>query len=633
MRSGWREYLEQVRDIAPRDVLLGRSEELAAMEAFCLGPEPYWWWRAGPWAGKSALMSCFVLNPPSGTAVVSFFITARYASQDDSAAFTVTVSRQLEELLGQDLPHDGAPGEPESSYRLLLRQAAQHFERQGQRLVLAVDGLDEDRGPGRELPSIASLLPKHCDHGLRVIVASRPDPQIPSDVAPDHPLRDHSATHTLTRSSHAQVIRDAAEHELHSLLAGPRGQRNLLGLLTAARGGLTSTDLAALTRQLPYQIRDTVRSVTGRTFSSRPAYWATSDDEKAGPAYLLAHETLQTEAAAAFGPKQLTAYRDQICAWADTYQARNWPPDTPVYLLRGYFRMLQAAGDTPRILACATSPARHDRLLARSGGDTAALTEIATATGLLLTQPALDLATMTRLAYHRDTLTTRNQNIPTELPAVWVQLGNPARAEALAHSITDPSRQAQALADVARALAAAGLHDQAEQAAIQAEALARSITNPSGQAQALPDVARALADVGLHDRAEAFARSITNPYLQAQALGGVAQALAAAGLHDRAEALARSITNPYLQALALGGVARALAAAGLHDRAEALARSITNPYLQALALGPQFAHGMRWDRRSVSAGWVDVEQVEQALLEWVGLGYFGDSVAGASSQP
>lgn len=50
-------------------------------------------------------------------------------------------------------------------------------------------------------------------------------------------------------------------------------------------------------------------------------------------------------------------------------------------------------------------------------------------------------------------------------------------------------------------------------------------------------------------------------------------------------------------------------------------------------LGPQFAHGVRWDRRPVPAGRVDVEQVEQALLKWVGLGYFGDSVAGDGSQP
>ena len=138
---------------------------------------------------------------------------------------------------------------------------------------MVVDGLDEDRGSERGRFSIASLLPKHCEHGLKVIVASRPHPQIPPDVAADHPLRDPRAVHTLTPSPHAQVIRDSAEQELHGLLTGPPGQRNLLGLLTAAGGGLTLADLAELTGQPPYRIRRTLRGVTGRTFTTRAAYW------------------------------------------------------------------------------------------------------------------------------------------------------------------------------------------------------------------------------------------------------------------------------------------------------------------------------------------------------------------------
>jgi hypothetical protein len=54
-------YLEQVRRIAPPDPpgLLDRDAELAELARFCLDPEgaPYTWWRAGPWAGKSALLS------------------------------------------------------------------------------------------------------------------------------------------------------------------------------------------------------------------------------------------------------------------------------------------------------------------------------------------------------------------------------------------------------------------------------------------------------------------------------------------------------------------------------------------------------------------------------------------------
>ena len=74
----------------------------------------------------------------------------------------------------------------------------------------------------------------------------------------------------------------------------------------------------------------------------------------------------------------------------------------------------------------------------------------------------------------------------------------------MARSITDPDRQAQALAAVAGALAEAGQHE-------QAETVARSITDPDGQAQALAAVAGALAEAGQHEQAATVARSITNP--------------------------------------------------------------------------------------------------------------------------
>ena len=82
-------YLAQVRRIAPPDPpgLIGRETELAELSAFCLEPDrgPYAWWQAGPWAGKSALLSTFVLRPPPDlngrVRLVSFFITARLAAR------------------------------------------------------------------------------------------------------------------------------------------------------------------------------------------------------------------------------------------------------------------------------------------------------------------------------------------------------------------------------------------------------------------------------------------------------------------------------------------------------------------------------------------------------------------------
>ena len=129
-------YLQQVRRIAPPD-LMGREAELAELAGFCLEPDrgPYVWWQAKPWAGKSALLSTFVLRPPPQVAervqIVSFFITARLAAQDTRDAFTYVLLEQLAELTGQDLPAV-LPETTRDAYLLdLLAQAASTCQRAG----------------------------------------------------------------------------------------------------------------------------------------------------------------------------------------------------------------------------------------------------------------------------------------------------------------------------------------------------------------------------------------------------------------------------------------------------------------------------------------------------------------------
>jgi len=192
-----------------------------------------------------------------------------------------------------------------------------------------------------------------------------------------------------------------------------------------------------------------------------------------------------------------------------------------------------------RLVDCATDLTRHDRMLDLTGGDTAALAEITDAQNTILAQATPDLPEMARLAVHRQALTDRNSNIPTDLPAIWARLGHTSRAEQLARAITDPSAQARALAAVAGVLAEAGEHARAEQ-------VARTITDPYTQAQALTAVAGALAEAGEHARAEQVARTITSPSAQARALAAVAAALAQAGVAGRARRLVGA-------ALSIGG--------------------------------------------------------------------------------
>ena len=104
----------------------------------------------------------------------------------------------------------------------MLEQAAEACAARGERLILVVDGLDEDRGvtTGPDARSIAALLPADPPAGMRVVVAGRPDPPIPDDVPGWHRLRDPGIVRPLAPSAYAQDIKTLAQQELRRLLHG-----------------------------------------------------------------------------------------------------------------------------------------------------------------------------------------------------------------------------------------------------------------------------------------------------------------------------------------------------------------------------------------------------------------------------
>lgn len=637
----WAGYLEQVRQITPADplALVDREAELAELTEFCLDPGcgPYAFWQAGPWAGKTALLSTFVARPSaqlrSGkTRIVSFFITARLAAHDTREAFTQMLLDQLAGLTGQDLPA-ALPEATRDVFLLnLLARAARRCEQAGGRLVLVVDGLDEDRSPvtGPQARSIAGLLPASPPAGLRVIVSGRPDPPIPDDVPDWHPLRNPAIIRLLAPSPHALDLARLARQELDRLLHGSEAEQDVLGLLTAARGGLSAADLADLAGVALWDVEDIVRHAEGRTFTARPGQHRPGGDS---PVYLLGHEELQATASRYLAGR-FPVYYARLAAWAARWRDMGWPPATPEYLLAGYYQLLHDLGDLPAQAALAGDAGRHDRMLDLTGGDAAALTEIRTALDQIASQDHPDLADALRLAYHRGQLARRNANVPQALPAVWATMGNTARALALATSIPDLYRRAGALVQVACAVAGAGLHQPTAAAATQAEAAARSISDPYSRALALAKVAElagteharaalaasqaksavrwftdtARAGEVLKRRMAVFAAGGTpddapENYLsmtdrQAEALTQTAATLAVAGQHEQAaaaasqaEAAARSDTQEWPAAVTLAKLAHGLAGAGQPEqaaaaasRAEASVQSVGSPDTRAEAL-------------------------------------------------
>ncbi|YCK40250.1 hypothetical protein ACNF49_41155 [Actinomadura sp. ATCC 39365] len=438
---------------------------------------------------------------------------------------------------------------------------------------------------GPDAYSIAALLPPRPPAGARIVVAGRPDPPVPRDVPHDHPLRDPRVARCLEPSAHARVIRMDAERELKRLLHGAPVERDLLGLVTAAGGGLSGSDLAALTGLSQWEVEERLHTVAGRTFASRSPLW----QPNAGVVvYVLAHEDLRAAALRYLGDGRLAEFRERLHVWADGYRGRGWPADTPEYLLHGYFQLLAETREDHRLIACALDQARHERILDITGGDIAALNEIATAQGVICLWRDPDLATMLVLAAQRDHLTQRNTNVSANLPAAWAMLGHPVRAEALARSITDRHRRVEALAELAGAQAETGDLGQARKLLDLAEEEAISLSDEWARARvALIRAAVAIGDAG---RADALAGSLADPYRRVWAL--VEQAVAtwtggdlerARRVADRAGAAAAAIDDPGERTRASIEVIRARAAVGDLAGAEAVAGSVTNPYWRVWA--------------------------------------------------
>ncbi|MCC5036443.1 trypsin-like peptidase domain-containing protein [Streptomyces sp. WAC 00631] len=477
-------YRAQLRDIAPLR-LDGREEELAELVAFCGGGEPYRWLQAPPWAGKTALAAWFALHPPRGVVPVWFFITARFAGQSDSGAFTEALVHQFAAIAGRAPSAHALPMARDGERRLLLEEAARRVARDGGTLLLVVDGLDEDQStrPGGTGPSIASLLPPRLPPQVRVLVTSRPNPGLPHDVPGGHPLRNPAVVTPLRTAEAARHTEDEARWDLsHALYGEDELGRELVGLFTAARGSLTPRDLHELTGRPYLDLRKWLGSAFGRLLRVRDYADALNsgssgdraaprDDPDATRGHLFAHETLYTAALGQLGG-DIEQYRARLHRWAARYAERGWPRTTPPYLLRPYSRLVTGLGDAVRAARLSADVRRHDRLRDATGSDAAALAEIDTAIRLLRDTDPDDLAHLAPLAAARDLLAGRNRALPPELPPVVAESGDLLRAEGLARSVYDLFERAMALVGVARVLARRGDRERAVELVREAEELA-----------------------------------------------------------------------------------------------------------------------------------------------------------------
>lgn len=411
-------YRRQIRNIAPEE-LLGREGEQLALAGFA---DPYGWWEAPAWGGKTALMAWFALHPPPDVHVVAYFAGA------GGATFLDAASEQLAALAGRPFEAPATSADLRRGLFELVEAAAQRCRDAGRRLVLVIDGLDEDTGPATREPSIAALLPRRLPPGATVLVTSRPDHPLPPDVPADHPLH-RCVRQRLPVSPHARDVELFARSELATQLREGQLHEDLIGLITASGGGLTRNDLAELSGASPFAVADLLSGAFGRSVSVRT-----------NRGYVLAHRALRDAAERELG-SHLDKHRTRLADWCEDHRRRGWPAGTPAYLLHDYPRTLAAAGDVMRLAALTSDPARHERLLEVTGGDAAAFDEVALAQRLGTEEREPDLMAATLLAMRHEELAGRNRQVPVRLPAVWAALGRRDRAAALARGFPKRKRR------------------------------------------------------------------------------------------------------------------------------------------------------------------------------------------------
>jgi hypothetical protein len=161
-------------------------------------------------------------------------------------------------------------------------------------------------------------------HSWREAVALTTQPldpgRPPPRPAPTARLRKCPIVRRLAGSPHARNLRRLGQSELKRLLKGADIEQDLLALLTAARGGLSGTDLNDLTCAELAEIEDVLHTVARRTFTRRVSTW----DPDTGPeVYLLGHDELHNAATQYVGSARLNQYRARLLG--DRAAARRLP--------------------------------------------------------------------------------------------------------------------------------------------------------------------------------------------------------------------------------------------------------------------------------------------------------------------
>ncbi|MFE4666157.1 hypothetical protein ACFRI7_15005 [Streptomyces sp. NPDC056716] len=597
----------------------GRTDERTEMNAFVRDPRAeapsYLCWHADAPVGKTVLLADYVRRqPPADADILTFFVSAAHGT-DTRAAFEEEIVDQIDDFLGRS----GSPVPSNArQWRALFSEAAAKSARHGRKLLLVVDGLDDDvawsgvaaeggtppqsgadatqsgasawTGDTPARGSIAALLPSRPPPGMRVIVSLRRRVRLPDDVPPlRHPLRRSRNLRTLRPVPGVPLIRQPPPDG--TALGEP-----VAGLLAVAGGGLRTTDLAELTG-LPAERLDRL--------AQGPAGRALVTDDPVSRTYALADSRLVHAVRENLGEAGILRHTHELLAWSRRWHAAGWPDGTPPYPLAHQLRLLT---DTAERAAYVLDLPRLRRL-ARTAGPDAALAQLedfeaeieAEINGAVDAMSFGDgLATLVPLCAARSLLGQDTREVPAGAASLFVRLGDAERARGLARSAPTAVARAVCLADAAVEMAY-GEQSSAGQGGLSVDSVVQeavewlvrdrahqgfpgTFRDPESHARLL-GAARTLATLNGPGAARPLLRAVLqDPAAGSQALIEAAGMLdsvrdldAVAVLHDRAETLSAGGMRARTAAVDLwGALARATPSLGPYagERIESLCEEL-----------------------------------------------------------
>ncbi len=621
-----------LRDSLIPAVFMGRENEIDQINKFILEDtencDQWWWWQADAWAGKTALMAHLASNPKPDVNVASVFIIGREPANADSDAFYSYLIPQLAKIAGLtwvEIPSD-LQGRIAQLKNLIDAAAASSRPNNG-RLIIMVDGLDEDQGPYRETTrqSIAASLPNSLPTNVRVIISSRHNPPLPIDVPDSHPLQDPRYRHPLEISEYAKAAKKSATDELKRIIkindGSNRYGRDMLAFMAASGGWLTGRDLAKLTKQDIYSIVEILEeNATARSFrinhlsDGNLAYAMGHDlldqllvceylDEQIRPPLdqsiddqIKAYRAKYEKDRARYENDRYIAlqpWRQKIAKWAEEYNDLGWPSSTPEYLCSEAFADLISRDPDleKQALSILTNQSRINLLQSKHGNDYQAITQlqffIDTLSNRITSIPSDSLTYLATALHFLERLSQRTWNIPPKLPAVFALLGRSEFAETLALSISKRNARISALCQLAIVLAQSNDTTRAKKIAELALSTTNAISTLYDKAEALIEVTSVLAQFGSTDeiikKNISLLETLYTPFDSRGlhfSLAGTVTALAQSDNIAEATKLTKTIMSnmyPEEKAQALGIITSTLVQSGKITEATNFANAIIDP--------------------------------------------------------